>query len=50
MIVTESERWSALGSVYEVRQTLMVVIDSGNDEVRTAAVGVLNLLGARGGE
>jgi hypothetical protein len=48
MIVTESERWSVLGSVDDVRQTLAAVIDSGDEEARTAAVGVLNLLGARG--
>jgi hypothetical protein len=48
MIVTEAERWSALGSVDEVRQALATVIDSGDAEARTIAVGVLNLLGARG--
>jgi hypothetical protein len=48
MIITESERWSVLGSVDEVRQTLAAVINSGDKEARTAAVGVLNLLGARG--
>lgn len=48
MIVTEPERWSVLGSVDEVRQTLAAIIDSGDDEARSAAVRVLNLLGARG--
>lgn len=48
MIITESERWSVLGSVDEVRQTLAAVINSGDKDARTAAVGVLNLLGARG--
>ncbi len=48
MIVTESERWSVLGSIDEVRGTLATVIDSGDSVARSAAVGVLNLLGARG--
>jgi hypothetical protein len=48
MIVTESERWSVLGSIDEVRETLATVIDSGDSMARSAAVGVLNLLGARG--
>ena len=48
MTVTESERWSVLGSVDEVRETLETVIDSGDSVARSAAVGVLNLLGARG--
>jgi hypothetical protein len=48
MIVTEAERWSVLGSVDEVRETLATVIDSADEEARALAVGVLNLLGARG--
>jgi hypothetical protein len=48
MIVTESERWSVLGSVDEVRQTLATAIDSGNEVARADAIAVLNLLGARG--
>ncbi|MEZ5077224.1 MAG: hypothetical protein R2725_07265 [Solirubrobacterales bacterium] len=48
MITTESERWSILGSVDEVRETLVTVIASDDDEAHTAAVHVLNLLGARG--
>ncbi|HEY2717379.1 MAG TPA: hypothetical protein VGI73_14270 [Solirubrobacterales bacterium] len=48
MIVTEPERWSVLGSVEEVRQTLSAAIDSGDGQARSAAVRVLNLLGARG--
>lgn len=48
MIVTESERWSVLGSVDDVRETLAMVIDSGDSVARSTAVGVLNLLGARG--
>lgn len=48
MIVTETERWSIIGSVDEVRQALATLIDSGDQESRTAAVAVLHLLGARG--
>jgi len=48
MLATEPERWSVLGSVDEVRQTLTAAINSGDGEARSAAVRVLNLLGARG--
>jgi hypothetical protein len=40
--------WSVLGSIDGVRETLATVIDSGDSVARSAAVGVLNLLGARG--
>jgi hypothetical protein len=48
MIVTESERWSVLGSQDEVRQTLATAIDSGDEVALSEAIVVLNLLGARG--
>ena len=48
MIVTDSEGWSVLGSVDEVRQTLAAVLDSGDEQSRSDATAVLNLLGAKG--
>jgi hypothetical protein len=48
MIVTDPEGWSVLGSVDEVRQTLAVTLDSGDEAARSDAIVVLNLLGAKG--
>jgi hypothetical protein len=48
MIAAETERWSVLGSIDEVRQTLGAAIDSGNEVARSEAIVILNLLGARG--
>lgn len=48
MIVSDTEGWSALGSVDEVRQTIATALNFGNDDVRSDAIVVLNLLGARG--
>lgn len=48
MIVTDSEGWSILGSVDEVRETLAIALDSEDEAARSDAIAVLNLLGARG--
>jgi len=48
MIVTDPEEWSVLGSVDEVRQTLATALSSGDDDVCSDAIAVLNLLGAKG--
>ena len=48
MIVTDSESWSVLGSVDEVRRTLATALDSGIEGARSDGIVVLNLLGARG--
>lgn len=48
MIVTDPEGWSVLGSVDEVRETLAAVLDSGDEQARSDATAVLNLLGANG--
>jgi hypothetical protein len=48
MIVTDPDGWSVLGSVDEVRQTLAAALASGDDDARSEAIVVLNLLGANG--
>lgn len=48
MIVTDSEGWSVVGSVEEVRETIEEVLASGDGTARSDAIVVLNLLGARG--
>lgn len=48
MITTDTEGWSVLGSVDEVRQTLATALASGDESARGDAIEVLNLLGIRG--
>jgi hypothetical protein len=48
MIVTEPESWSVLGARDQVRETLAAALEAEDQTARKEALGVLNLLGARG--
>ena len=48
MVVADSEGWSILGSIDEVRAAISVVLADDDDRARAEAVALINLLGAQG--